>query len=338
MHTNKKQYCFLIKKKEIVWSAKYFSFAILIAFFLSILVYSVMFLISEPAHVDESIVVTASAAVAKVEITAEYINPVWSVFIFNSIAVLIAVIGSSLFIYVHPIMIGEIELRSRYLTYASISIAMEKILMPFNKLLQRSLTFIDSDFPGITTEKSNDSDSMWQYCGYEKSDYHKFAYMLPYTLPVMILLVNGFLLGILLAFFTFNGALTGFQIFGTKGILVGIIYNLAYFFISIIPHGIIELPAILLAAALGYRFAFIQSHEVKNKELFLGDNIKEAKQDVTRILDITKEYLSSLYIWKMLIIMISMLLVASYIEINMTGNIAEKTMIALDHLVEKWIV
>jgi uncharacterized membrane protein SpoIIM required for sporulation len=333
----KKNYSFRLEKKNVFWSVKYFSFAIIVAFILSIAMYSVMLLVSEPAYVDEAIITTASAAVAKVEITAEYINPMWSLFIFNSIAVFSAVIGTSLFPFIHPMMIGEIELRSKHPVYAHCSIVIEKMMMPANRLIQKLVTIADRDFPSIRTKPEDDTDSMWKNCGYEKVDYHKFAYILPYTVPVMIILVNGFLIGILMAFFTFNGALTGFQIFGTKGILIGIIYNLIYFVISILPHGIIELPVILVAAALGYRFAFVQSHEVKNENLFLGDTIEIAKTDVAQVIEITKNYMSSLYVWKMLAIMIFMLLIAAYIEINVTGNVVESTMNLLDGFIEKQI-
>ncbi|WP_406660294.1 stage II sporulation protein M [Methanolobus sp. ZRKC3] len=331
----KKHQQFRIKRKDIFWSARNFGLAIFTAFVFSMLMYSVMLLASQPAHVDEAIVSTASAAVAKVEITAEYISPMWSVFIFNSIAVFSAVIVTALFTFIHPMMIEEIKLRSRYRTYAYLSILIEKTLMPVNRLLQRSVAFADRDFAAINVEEGKDTDSIWQYCGYEKADYHKFSYMLPYTVPVMVLLANGFLMGILLAFFTFNGAITGFQLFGMKGIAAGSLYNISYFFISIIPHGIIEIPTILLAAALGYRFAFIQTHEVKNEKLFLGDSIESAKQDVAHILGITKEYISSIYVWKMIALMILMLLIAAYIEMHLTLRIVESVMAILDSLVEK---
>jgi uncharacterized membrane protein SpoIIM required for sporulation len=330
----KNTYNFLIKKKDIFWSVKYFSFAIIAAFALSIAMYSVMLLVSEPAYVDEAIITTASTAIAKVEVTAEYISPMWSVFIFNTIAVFSAVIGTSLFSYIHPMMIGEIELRSKHPVYAHFSIILEKMMMPANRLIQKLVTIADKDFPSISAKTEDDTDSMWKNCGYENVDYHKFAYILPYTVPVMIILVNGFLIGILMAFFTFNGALTGFQIFGTKGILIGIIYNLIYFVISILPHGIIELPVILLAAALGYRFAFVQSHEVKNEDLFLGDTIEIAKKDVAQVIEITKNYMSSLYVRKMLVLMVCMLLLAAYIEIYVTLGIVETVMQALDTIIE----
>ena len=77
---------FSLKKKDVLWSVKYFIYAICTAFIISILMYSVMLLVSEPAHVDEAIITTASAAVAKVKVTSEYINPMWAIFLFNSIA------------------------------------------------------------------------------------------------------------------------------------------------------------------------------------------------------------------------------------------------------------
>ena len=105
--------------------------------------------------------------------------------------------------------------------------------MPINKLTHKLVAFVDKDFPSIMEKREvKELNSMWQYCGYGKTDYHKFAYILPYTVPAMIILVNGFLIGILLAFFTFNGAMTGYQIFGIKGITIGIFYNVVYFAVA----------------------------------------------------------------------------------------------------------
>jgi uncharacterized membrane protein SpoIIM required for sporulation len=157
-----------------------------------------------------------------------------------------------------------------------------------------------------------------------------FAYMMPYIVPLMILMVNGFLMGILLAFFTFNGAVTGFQLFGMKGILIGLFYNVIYFFISIVPHGIIEIPAILVAAALGYRFAYIQAHNVIDKELFNGNDIESLKEDSAYILASSKDYIRSEYTWKMLGIIILTLLVAAYVETYVTLGIVDRVMQMID--------
>ncbi|MDW7731823.1 MAG: stage II sporulation protein M [Methanolobus sp.] len=205
--------------------------------------------------------------------------------------------------------------------------------MPINRLLQKIVSLKDRDFSYMGMTGHEREGTVWEYCGYGKDDYRMFAYMLPYTVPVMILVVNGFLMGILLAFFIFNGAMTGYQLFGERGITVGLLYNTAYFFISIMPHGIIEIPAILLAAAVGRRFAYIQSHEIIHKELFLGDSIESLKNDVSTVMDTVRQYLNSRYLWKMFAIMVLMLFVAAYIETYETLLIVDRVMLELDGVV-----
>ena len=321
---------FQIKDKDLMWSAKTFTSSILISLVFSMILYTFMLAVSEPAPVSEAITSTASAATAKVVVTAEYINPMWAIFIFNSLAVFSASVGTGLFLLIHPLLVRDIELRTDNRVYSFFSVIFEKLLMPLNRLLQKIVSSRDQDFSALSKTGSEREGTIWQYCGYEKDDYRMFAYMLPHVVPLMILVVNGFLIGILLAFFIFNGAMTGFQLFGEKGIIVGLLYNVTYFFISIVPHGIIEIPVILLAAAVGRRFAYIQSHEVIDKELFLGDSIESLKNDVSNVMSTLKEYLNSRYLWKSFALMAIMLLIAAYIETYVTLRISENVMYLLD--------
>ncbi len=326
---------FQVNKKDLLWSVKTFSASLLIALVFSMVLYSFTMTLSEPAPVNYAITSTASAATAKVVVTAEYISPMWAIFIFNSLAVFSASVGTGLFLLIHPLLVRDIEMRTGSKTYTFISISFERLLMPLNRLLQKVVSSRDPDFASMQKTGPKKEGTIWQYCGYGKDDYRMLAYMLPYIVPVMILVVNGALMGILLAFFVFNGALTGFQLFGEDGIIIGMLYNVAYFVISIVPHGIIEIPAILLAAAVGRRFAYIQSHEIMNKGLFLGDSIESLKIDVSRVIGTVKEYVSSRYLWKMFGLMVIMLLLAAYIETYVTLEIVERVMSVLDHFVEK---
>jgi hypothetical protein len=328
---------FSIRYKDLLWSAKTFSMSVVTAFVCSMVLYTFMFIIAEPAPVNEAIVSTATAATAKVVITAEYISPIWAIFIFNSIAALSATVGTGLFLIIHPLMASDIRLRPNNRIYASFSITFERILMPANRLLQKLAHRLDDDFP--YPEISDPAkEGIWKYCGYTREDYRMFAYMLPYTIPFMIMIVNGLLMGILLAFFFFNGFLTGYELFGVKGILIGINYNLIYFFISIVPHGIIEIPAILLAAALGYRFARVQSLEVTGKGLFFGDSPESLKKDVSEVLATAKLYLTSRYLWKISAFIVMTLLAAAYIEAHLTSGIVDIVMKELDTIIEKLLV
>lgn len=324
--TNKQT--FAIDHRDLMWSAKTFVLSVLTAFVISMLLYTLMLIISEPAPVDNAIVSTASAATAKVTVAAEYINPMWAIFTFNSIAALMASLGTALFMFIHPLLISDIRMRPDHGRYASVSIGFEKMLVPGNRLLQKLAHRMDADFP--YTDADTPKEGLWEYCGYSREDYRMLAYMLPFTIPFLIMIVNGLLVGILLAFFIFNGSLTGFDMFGPKGIFIGVFYNLTYFIISILPHGIIEIPALLLAAALGYRFARIQSSDIVYKGLFLGNSYEELKADVAFVVDTVKGYILSGYQWRVSAVMLLMLLFAAYVETYVTLRIVERVMLELD--------
>jgi uncharacterized membrane protein SpoIIM required for sporulation len=331
---NKNKDRFKISITDFVWTLRLFLLSVVFAFVLGIVVYIFTLVFAEHAPVSEAIMNTATAATAKVEITSNYISPMWAIFIFNSIAASFAVIGSGLFMSVHHLLIGDIAMRPKHPLYARFSILFEKLIMPLYSLFIRIASMIDRDFSSMRRNHQEKEGTIWQYCGYGKDEYRMFSYMLPYIVPLMILMVNGFLMGILLSFFAFNGALTGFELLGLKGIIIGLVYNVVYFFISIIPHGIIEIPAIILAAAVGYRFGYIQAHDVIDRGLFNGDTITSLKEDAEFTFSVAKDYMLSGYTWKMLGIISLTLLIAAYIETYMTLGIVDKVMHVLDSYVE----
>ncbi len=319
---------------DLEWTIKVFMVSATSAFFLGMLAYILTFLFAEPEPVSKAIVSTASAATSKVTVTSNYIDPMWAIFIFNSIAGACAVIGTGLFMMVHQLLINDIAMRPRNRIYAGLSVLMEKAMMPVYRALIGIAGMLDRNFPFMEKSGHKKIGTIWQYCGYGKDEYRMFSYMLPYTVPLLILMVNGILIGILLAFFTFNGAMTGFQLFGTKGIAIGLFYNVVYFFISIVPHGIIEIPMILVAAAVGYRFAYTQAHDVIENDLFIGDDIASLKNDVSKVNDSVKAYLLSSYTWKMLAMIVMTLLVAAYIETYVTLGVVDRVMTVLDSNLE----
>ena len=329
---------FSIGAKDIVWTCKVFLLSAFSAFILAMIAYILAFALAEPEPVSEVIMSTASAATSKVAVTSNYINPMWAIFFFNSLAACCAVIGTGLFMMVHRLLIGDIAMRPKNRHYAGLSIMMEKTMMPFYRALIRIAAAFDPDMSQIKNENDDRAGTIWQYCGYGKYEYRMFSYILPYTVPLLILIVNGMLMGILLAFFTFNGAVTGFELFGDKGIVLGLLYNVVYFFISIIPHGIIEIPAILVAAAVGYHFAYIQAHDVIKCDFFTGDGTESLLKDTGYIFETTKEYLLSSYTWKMMVLIVLTLLLAAYIETYVTLGIVDKVMMAIDGNLEPFLV
>ena len=329
---------FRIGITEFLWSVKLFAASAIVACMFSIAVYVVMTIFAEPEPVSTAIAATASAAMAKVEVGARYISPMWSIFVFNIIAIFTASFGTGFFSYIHNIFSGEFSFRSKHRIYAAISIKIDKLFTVFYRHIRRTASIFDPGFSKINIENKTDENthqddetsSVWDFCGYTRDDYRMFAYILPYTVPVLILLVNGMLLGVLLAFFIFNGAMSGYEIMGLQGIVVGIFYTLSYFVFSILPHGIIELPVLFLAASLGYRFAYVQSKAVVDEGFFLGDYIENINMDVSRINSTTAMFLKSRYLWSVFGVAVGLLLVAAYIEIYVTPGVVEYVMVVVE--------
>ena len=327
---------FRIGITEFLWSVKLFAASAIVACTLSIALYVVMTIFAEPQPVSTAIATTASAAMAKVEMGARYISPMWSIFVFNTVAIFTASFGTGFFSYIHNIFSGEFSFRSKHRIYAAVSIKIDKMFTVFYRHIRRVASIFDSGFSEIKinveekieehAHSNEDTSSVWDLCGYTKDDYRMFAYILPYTVPVLILVVNGMLLGVLLAFFVFNGALSGYEMMGIKGTVVGVFYTFSYFAFSILPHGIIELPVLFLAASLGYRFAYIQSHAVANEGFFMGNDIESINRDVSRINSITAAYLKSRYLWTVFGVAVGLLLVAAYVEMYVTPAVLEYVM------------
>ncbi len=331
---------FRIGIKEFLWSVKLFAASAIVAFMLSIAVYVVMTIFAEPQPVNAAISATASAAMAKVEVGARYISPMWSIFVFNTIAIFTTSFGTGLFSYIHNIFSGEFSFRSKHRIYAAVSIKIDKLFTIFYRHIRRIASIFDPGFSKINIENKTDENthqdaetsSVWDFCGYTRDDYRMFAYILPYTVPVLILMINGMLLGVLLAFFIFNGAMSGYEIMGLQGIAIGVFYTLSYFVFSILPHGIIELPVLFLAASLGYRFAYVQSKAVIDEGFFMGDDIESINRDVSRINSVTTMYLKSRYLWSMFGVTVGLLLVAAYIEIYVTPGVVEYVMVVVERV------
>ncbi|UGV40413.1 stage II sporulation protein M [Methanococcoides orientis] len=338
---NKESSQFKIKRTDVIWSVKLFTLFTILSFVFSISIYTVAFLFSQPEFVNavlistaqaatsevdvvnEAIISTSDAATSKVDFGARYIGPLYSVFFFNIIAIFVTSIGAAAITYSHRIVFKELLLRSRHPFYSMISCNMEKLSSPFFSFVQKVALHIYPDIKKNGLDEKNDSpNSIWKHCGYTGEDYRAIASVLPLIFPVLTLFLNSFIAGTVLAFFVFNGILWGSQTLGFGGILVGADFAFIYYFASILPHGIIELPAIFIATSIAYRFARVNSEEITEGRLFEAEKEEDLKEDIRRIENITESYLRSRYLWRIFSIAIFMLLVAAYIEIQLTPKIA----------------
>lgn len=332
---------FKIKREDLIWSVKLFILFALLAFVFSISVYTVAYFFSQPEvtsgvviptakaatseidAVNDAIVSTSEAATYKVDFGARYIGPIYSVFVFNTIAIFVTSIGTAVITYSHRFTFREIMFRSRHPFYCRIISVLDKpspIVLSFIRKTAARLYPEMRQYQNV--EKRGGTDSIWNNCNYNGKDYRAVASMLPLIFPVLTLLLNGIIAGIVLALFLFNGILWGSQTAGAAGVLLGADFAFVYYLASISPHGIIELPAIFIATSLAYRFSRAYSEEIIIGRLFEADNYEDIKKDIKRIESFTGNYLRSRYMWKIFSFMILMLLVAAYIEIQLTPLIS----------------
>ena len=196
---------------------------------------------------------------------------------------------------------------------------MESSGKPFSRFLEHKFPSIFTNFPEEPAKEMENS--VWNYYGYNRQQYRMFASLLPYVPPFLVSVANGILAGIILAFIVANGSIEGMDLYGSTGIITGALAGFTYFMAFILPHGIIEIPALFLAAALGYVFASRQSFFVKKEILFSGDCIEDLERDIRKTEKCAFTYLKSPNFRKTMFVCICLLLLASYIETQITPEI-----------------
>ena len=322
---NRKENNFHITKREVCWSVKLFTIAVLISCFLSMLFYILSLVSFSSESVDMAITSTTSIAMHKVDSAAKHLDLIWSIFLFNSLAVVTTSIGPGILSYIQNISVAELKLRARNKKYTTLSVKLEKLFQLVTLVIKDILQKLDPDVSRLRAQDNSEkADSVWKRANYSKENFRLLAYVIPYLIPVITLTMNGMLLGITLSFFVFNGALSFYDLAGSQGIVPGMLFSIAYFLAHILPHGIIELPVIIIAGAIGYRFARMYSGKILEDKLLLSDEIEKLERDMMIINDIAAAYIRSRYLWAMVSIILVFLWVAAWIEANITPTIAQE--------------
>ncbi|HML25327.1 MAG TPA: stage II sporulation protein M [Methanomethylovorans sp.] len=317
---NKEENDFHIVWHEIRWSSKIFILAMFIAWMTSMLFYFLSLATASPEPVNDAITSTAAMAMKKVNSAAEHLDLMWSIFLFNSLAVITASVGNGLLPFIQNISIAELKVRAHHQKYTTFSVKVEQLFQLASTLIKDSTQRLD---PGIARLRDQDNseteDSIWKRAKYSKEHFRLLAYVIPYLIPVITLTLNGMLLGII-----FNGTLSSYNLIGPPGIGQGILFSVSYFLAFILPHGIIELPVIIMAGALGYRFARVYSDKIVEDKLLSGNEAESLEKDISYLNSIATEYIRSSYLRTMVSGMLILLLVAAYIETNITPNVARQ--------------
>lgn len=313
----------LIKWPAFLWCLKIFTYSATLTALLALATYAIMTALAEPVTINETIERATSAATSKVHRGAGYVGITWSIFLFNSLAALTASAGTALFVYFNRFLLKDITSRRQHHNYAKISIAMEKGLYPIYRVLEWPAERFFG-FRSINTQ--TEENSVWNYTGYSRYHFQLLTAIVPFSVPLLVAAANGAILGILFAFHLFNGAFSGYQLAGINGIVGGVVYNITFFISAILPHGIIEIPVILVSTSIGYAIADSNCRLVRDKNLFVSDNIANLQADIATEERNTGTILFSPLFWKIYLLFVLLLLITAFIETEITPHIITRAL------------
>ncbi|WP_164999304.1 stage II sporulation protein M [Methanohalophilus profundi] len=314
---------FLIKWPAFLWCLKIFTYSAILTALLALASYAIMTMLAEPVTINETIDRAASAATSKVQRGAVYVGITWSVFLFNSLAALTASAGTALFVYLNRYLLKDITSRRQHHNYAKISIAMERGLYPIYRVLEWPAERFFG-FRSINTQTAENS--VWNYTGYSRYHFQLLTAIVPFSVPLLVAAANGAILGMLFAFHLFNGAFSGYHLAGINGIVGGVVYNVTFFISAILPHGIIEIPVILVSTSIGYVIADSNCRLVRDKHLFVSDNIADLEADIATEERNTGTILFSPLFWKIYLLFVLLLLITAFIETEVTPDIITRAL------------
>ncbi len=198
----KKGNSFRAGRQEMLWSVKMFTIAVSISWTVSMLFYFLSLAAASPDSMNTAITSGTSMAMKKVESAAEHVSLLWSIFLFNSLAVMTTSVGTGFLPYIQNISLAEIKLRSHNRKYATYSVKVEKLFQPFSSRIKDSIKWLDPALAGLKEQGSSEKEtSIWKSAKYSKEHFRLLTYIVPYIIPIITLTLNGMLLGITLSFF-----------------------------------------------------------------------------------------------------------------------------------------
>ena len=115
----------------------------------------------------------------------------------------------------------------------------------------------------------------------ESSSFEMFtAIVYNNVLASFIFIVSGFLIGIPpLMFMAFNGLFVGYVSFNAAQV-----QGLGFVFATILPHGVIEIPAIILCSSMGVGFGYKIIHKLMRRDGLQEYAVESMKVFIKRII------------------------------------------------------
>jgi hypothetical protein len=321
-----------LKRKEFSWALKLFMISIGLTFVLWLGLFVLSTLVfHSPEPVASTTVGVISLVMERVVMLEGRMGLWMAIFVLNTFATVVASMSSALLLLILPLQVNDIKSRMTHQRYEKIAKIIDKLIYALWKPFLLIFKRLDRGFAKSYKEDppSSQFHGFWRYCGYSGIGFRNIFYVFPFVIPALTAIINGIIIGMVLAVNIFMGAYDGFLAAGLHGFTVGALLNFLYFLSVIMPHGIIELLAVLMAIALGQSFASMYSQEISEHGLLLAHRLEEFENELTYLVTLTKQFLKSRRILKALTVIICLLFLSAYIEVHITPNIAERVLTIL---------
>ncbi len=311
-------------RQSFMWALKLF----LISGGLAVGVWLLLFVVFTLVFTSpEPVVSTTAAAVSLVMervVGLEGWLGLWmALFALNTCVAVVASTSSALLLLLLPLQVPDIQYRMAHPWYERFAKGLDKLIYGLWTPGFRVFARFDRGFARRyeADPPSAQFQGVWCVCGYSGIGFRNIFSIFPFVIPALTAIVNGSLIGVVLAVNLAMGAYAGLLTAGIPGLARGASLNVLYFLSAILPHGLLEISGILLAIAVGQGFAVRFSHEIFERGLLLDHRLEGLDKDVRYLVTVTKHFLTSRRVLVTLFVIVGLLFLAAYIEAYITPTI-----------------
>lgn len=323
-----------VERAEFIWALKLFMKSIGLAFVLWLVLMAISTLAFSTLKPVVSVSMTVVGPQMKRLGALERRVGLWmAIFALNTVAAVIAsTLGALIILILMPLQFKDLKYRTERSTYGRIAKIADKVAyIPWRPIFFLFKRF-DNSFVGAYQGEASGPpvhEGVWMFCGYSREDFRKMVHIFLHIMPALAAIVNGIIIGMLLAIVVSMAAYSGFLTAGLSGLFVRASLGLVVFLSLTLPHGVLELFAFLSAIGIGHSFARLYSRELSDRNLLTGDRPEELEEEVKHLGALTMRFLKSKAVSKTLMLIICLLFVAAYIEAYVTPHIAERILSAI---------
>jgi len=313
-----------VPRQAFTWALKLF----LISAGLTVGVWLVLFVLatlafSSPEPVASTTTGVVSLVMERVAGLEGWIGLWMALFALNTCAAVVASTSSALFLLLLPLQVPDIRYRMAHPRYEWFATILDRLIYAVWTPGFRVFAKLDRGFAqryAVDPPRAQ-FQGFWRVCGYSGIGFRNIFSVFPFVIPALTAVVNGSLIGIVLAVTLVMGGYTGFLAAGIPGLAIGSVLNLLYFFAAILPHGLLELFAVVMAIALGHSFATLYSNEIFERGLLMDHHLDVFDKDLQHLVAVTKQFLTSRRVLTTVAVIVGLLFLAAFIEAHVTPTI-----------------